>query len=616
MAGISEEDIQKIREANDVVSVIGDRVPVRQQGRDFWCCCPIHEDKNPSCKIDPATQLWHCFGCGAGGDVFSFIMQADGLSFPDAAYKLAERANITIVETGKAPGPPKEHKARLVEACKETAAFYHLQLMRNTTPQAQAARSYLAGRGFGGEVPKKWRLGFAPGNGALISHLRKLGFKDSEMVDADVAYQGNGRLTDRFYNRVMFPIADVQGEVIAFGGRIIEAGDRKYLNTKETPIFHKSEVLFGLDKAKAAMAATGTAIVVEGYTDVITLHEAGITNAVATLGTALTKQHIRILSRHAKDRIVYLFDGDTAGQKAAERALGFIDESITPEAGPSKVEILAVILPDDLDPADFVTQRGADALRDLLGQACPLIAFGIEHRLARFDMKSAESRSRAADEALSILAPIKGSLLAKDYAVQIAARTRMKEADVLARLAGLSVRVPASEAHEGAAQPLEPEPEHAVRLPQAELNRRRFEREFLGLIARNPHIALAFADTLAQTQWHEPVHAAIAESLLESLSSNPGAQAAELVSAAAAKVPAAAGILTSGVTEPAQDLQALAAFLAEELWIGDTEDSVALLKAQLADTRSLEAKDQELLFESVVALQKSLSQRRAGHARP
>ena len=439
MAGISDDDVRRVREASDLVALFGERTPVRQRGRDFWCCCPFHEERTPSCKIDPSAQLWHCFGCGEGGDVFSYVMKLEDLSFPEAVRWLAERAGVQITESG-GPQLPRGRKARLKEVCKRAAEFYHTQLMRSKSPDA-APRARVPGqpRRLGGSVPNDWDLGFAPGRGALVRHLRQLGFSNEEMVEANVATDGGGRgLRDRFYNRVMFPIRDVQGECIAFGGRVIGQGEPKYLNSQETPIFHKSEVLYGLDKAKAAMAATGVAIVVEGYTDVIALSEAGVKNVVATLGTALTARHIRALSRHAQHKIVYLFDGDAAGQRAADRALQFIDRSMTPEAGRSKIELFAVTLPDDLDPADFVRQRGADELRSCLEGAQPLLKYGIERRLARHDLSTAEGRSRAMAEALQVLAPIKDSLLAKDYAVQIAGRVRAREEDALEALSRLT----------------------------------------------------------------------------------------------------------------------------------------------------------------------------------
>ncbi|RNL48147.1 DNA primase [Paraeggerthella hongkongensis] len=617
MAGISEEDIQKVREANDLVAVIGERTPVKQRGRDFWCCCPLHNEKTPSFKIDPATQLWHCFGCGEGGDVFSFIMKTEDLNFPEAVRRLAERAHIEISDADGPRSVGSSKKARLKAVCEEAADFYHTQLMRNPGPEASAARSYLGARGLGGDVPKTWRLGFAPGRGQLVRHLAAKGFKPDEMVQANVALAGDGgRLRDRFYNRVMFPINDPQGECIAFGGRVVGKGEPKYLNSQETPLFHKSQVLYGMEKAKASMASTGTAIVCEGYTDVIALHEAGIRNAVATLGTALTMRHIRLLARHAQHRIVYLFDGDEAGQRAADRALAFIDDSMTPEAGRTKIELAAVTLPDNLDPADFVSDRGGAALQELVEHAQPLLKYGIDRRLARHDLSRAEGRSAALADALSVLAPIKDSMLARDYAVQIASRCRAREEDVLDQLGKL--KPPRAADAEGADAAADNEPRRVPqprreRLPQPEVNRRRFERQLLALIASRPDLGLLHADALAQTQWHEPAHATIAQSMLDTLAEDPAAQPARLVSEVARVLPAATGILTAGAESAVEDEGRLASFLVEELSIGDAEDAVAALKAQLSDPSRLPADEYEMLFEAVAAMQQDLTRRRAAH---
>ncbi|WP_418830905.1 DNA primase [Paraeggerthella sp.] len=617
MAGISEEDIQKVREANDLVAVISERTPVKQRGRDFWCCCPLHNEKTPSFKIDPATQLWHCFGCGEGGDVFSFIMKTEDLNFPEAVRRLAERAHIEISDAGGPRSVGSSKKARLKAVCEETADFYHTQLMRNPGPEASAARSYLGARGLGGDVPKTWRLGFAPGRGQLVRHLAAKGFKPDEMVQANVALSGDGgRLRDRFYNRVMFPINDPQGECIAFGGRVVGKGEPKYLNSQETPLFHKSQVLYGMEKAKASMASTGTAIVCEGYTDVIALHEAGIENAVATLGTALTMRHIRLLARHAQHRIVYLFDGDEAGQRAADRALAFIDDSMTPEAGRTKIELAAVTLPDNLDPADFVSDRGGAALQELVEHAQPLLKYGIDRRLARHDLSRAEGRSAALADALSVLAPIKDSMLARDYAVQIASRCRAREEDVLDQLGKL--KPPRAADAEGADAAADDEPRWAPqprreRLPQSEVNRRRFERQLLALIASRPDLGLLHADALAQTRWREPAHATIAQSMLDTLAEDPAAQPARLVGEVARVLPAAAGMLTAGAESAVEDEGRLASFLVEELSIGDAEDAVAALKAQLSDPSRLPADEYEMLFEAVAAMQQDLTRRRAAH---
>ena len=611
---ISDEDIQKVREATDLVALFGERVPVRQRGRDFWCCCPFHNEKTPSCKIDPSTQLWHCFGCGEGGDVFGFVMKMDDVSFPDAVRMLAERAHVDIVDTRGGNRTSSSRKVRLRDVCKETCSFYHEQLMRGKSPEADSARSYLSGRDLGGEVPRKWMLGFAPGRGALVRHLSSKGFKPDEMIEANVAVQRDGgRVNDRFYNRVMFPIFDPQGDCIAFGGRVIGEGEPKYLNSQETPLFHKSNVLYGLDKAKTAMTSSGTAIIVEGYTDVIALHEGGIENAVATLGTALTIQHVRLISRHASKRIVYLFDGDAAGQRAADRALGFIDESMTPEAGKTRIELCAVTLPDDLDPADFVAKRGADELRGLVANAKPLIAYGIDRRLAAHDLSSAEGRTRAMADALSVLAPIKGSVLAKDYAVQLAGKLMMREEDVLSALANLKPprvydRDAAPDRNEGNQAPVQVQPT----ISPAERSRRRFERRFVSLLAQNPSIALQHADSLAQTQWHDQTNGQLAQSLLATLSANPAATPAQIVANASSEVPRAAGALTSATVKEGEDIAETVRFLVEELEIGDLEATLVSMNAQLKGD-ALPPDERELVFAAVVDLQKTVNAKRATH---
>lgn len=624
---ISDEDVQRVREASDIVAVVGEHAPVKQRGRDFWCCCPLHHEKTPSFKIDPALQLWHCFGCGEGGDVFAFVMKVEDLTFPEAVRKLAERAHIEIAEAG-GRGVSSSRKGRLKDVCRATAAFYHTQLMRSPARPAADARAYLAGRHLGGAVPKMWNLGFAPGNGALVRHLSAQGFKPDEMLEANVATKGrDGRLRDRFFNRVMFPISDAQGDCIAFGGRVIGKGEPKYLNSQETPIFHKSQVLYGLDKAKAAMASTGCAVVVEGYTDVIALHESGISFAVATLGTALTMRHIRILARHAQKRIVYLFDGDAAGQRAADRALAFIDRSMTPEAGKSRIELCAVTLPDNLDPAEFVEARGADALKKLIDEARPLLSYGIERRLAAYDLATAEGRARALEDALAVLAPIKDSILAKDYAVQIAGRVRAREQDVLDQLARLvppqridedeprggGAPAPAQASAAGVHAEAAPSAPRRVALSSAERNRLRFERELLSLLAENPLIALAHADAIAQTSWHDARHDALAQAILDTLVENPAAAPADIISAAERALPGAAGILTSSTRRDGTPPDQAAAYLVEELAIGDAEDAVAAMKAQLADPRGLAPEESEALFAALVALQKDLVARRQAH---
>lgn len=612
MPGISEDDIRKVREASDLVAIAGERVQLRQRGRDFWGCCPFHNEKSPSFKIDPTTQLWHCFGCGEGGDVFSFVMKIDDLGFVDAVRELARRAGIQISE---APGEriSRGKKARLKEVCDATAEFYHTQLMRGRGDQVDAARAYLAGRNLGGEVPKRWNLGYAPGRQALVRRLRSLGFTPQEMIDANVALQSkrDGSLRDRFFDRIMFPIRDVEGDTIAFGGRVVGKGEPKYLNSQETPVFHKSEVLFGLDMAKGAMAATGVAIVVEGYTDVIVLHEAGVKNAVATLGTALTLQHIRALSRHAKKRIVYLFDGDEAGQRAADRAARFVDDSMLPEAGRSRVELYAVTLPDDLDPADFVQQRGAGALEDLLEHAVPLLRYAIDRTLSRHDLSDFGDRSRALPECLGLLASIKKSVLAQEYAGYIADRLQMDVQTVAQRLS--ETPAPRQPSEHQADEPAALPRVDTAQLPPRERERLRIEREFLSLCAREPQLGLGYAAVLAQTQWHRSAHSEIASALLAYLSENPQARASDVVRGVEGLRPGSSSTLTFASVYDDFAPAEVAQFLAEELAIRDMEDSVFALNVQLKDPKSMSPDDYDMTYAAVVAMQKDLVALRREH---
>lgn len=615
MPGLSEDDIRRVREASDLVAIAGERVVLRRRGRDFWGCCPFHNEKSPSFKIDPSTQLWHCFGCGEGGDVFSFVMKLDDLGFVDAVRDLAKRAGIQLAEEPGAAAA-RGRKARLKEVCERAAEFYHLQLMRTRGPKVDEARAYLASRDLGGRVPKEWNLGYAPGAQELVRHLRAQGFSAKDLVEANVATPSrrDGGLRDRFFDRIMFPIRDVEGATIAFGGRVVGKGEPKYLNSQETPIFHKSEVLFGLDKAKAAMAATGVAIVVEGYTDVITMHEAGVKNAVATLGTALTVQHIRTISRHAKRRIVYLFDGDEAGQRAADRAARFVDESMLPEAGRSRIDLCAVTLPDNLDPADFVQQRGAQALEALIERAQPLLRYAVDRALSKYDLADFGQKSRALADVLDLLAPIKHSVLAQEYVGYVADMLHFEAAMVAEKLAATRApRVYEEQPAASAAQPATARQE-AIALPPRERERLRIEREFLSLCARHAEVGTGYAGVLMQTLWHRDSHRTIAQALVAFLAERPDAvRADEVVRGVSGMVEGAAAVLTAASVYDDIDPAQLAQFLAEELAIRDMEDSIAAIGAQLKHPEGMTPAESQEAYENVVMLQKELVGLRGAH---
>lgn len=676
---ISDEDIQKVRDATDLVALVSEITPVQQRGGEVKCLCPFHTEKTPSFHIDPQRQLWHCFGCGEGGDLFKFVCKSQNVTFPEAVRMLADRAHIELKEEATpAARANKSKRARLMDVCEKTCEFYHSKLMRERSDDAARAREYLSARNLGGQIPKTWALGFAPGRAQLVRHLYSAGFTYDEMMLANVAVKGrDGKIHDRFFNRVMFPIRDVSGRVIAFGGRVIGEGEPKYLNSQETPLFHKSEVLYGLDMAKAGMAASGVAVVVEGYTDVIACHAAGLNNVVATLGTALTQKHIRTLSRHAKNEIVYLFDGDAAGQRAADRALGFIDSSITPEGSKNPISLKAVTLPDNQDPAEFLETHGADELRETIAGAKQLIQYGIDRRLAQNDLTTPEGRSMAFSQALQILAPIKTSVLAQQYMVVIANATHVSEVtalDALKKLkptfeqsrqvaqgaAGAGARgargagaqnsraggaqgaggargAGAQGVHAGAngsvqgagavagaggsahadavaqgEQPSQTPAQHAVQtpmqMPDLKNNRSQVERSLLSLCVHEPGVAAARLGKVSAINFHEALHVALSNALLNELTANAQITPAALLSNICMKVPAAGAYLTYPQYDTTVSAEKMADYLCEELQIMDMEETINAMRAQAASQ-----KDSDEFFRMIVGMQRDLKKRKSAH---
>ena len=409
---ITDEDKEKVRQAVDFVQLVGETVDLRQRGQEFWGCCPFHGEKSPSFKVNPATGLWHCFGCGEGGDVFSYVQKREHLDFPDAIRYLADRAGIELTEErGRSRGPKKN---RLMEALGDAEAFYSTMLMRGRGEGPDSARKYFASRGFGADVCRRWGLGYAPGRGSLVKELRSKGFSLAEIEAADLAMVRRGRPQDRFFDRVMFPIHDEMGRTIAFGGRVIgpKKDTAKYVNTRDTQVFNKGKHLFAYDRAKETMAATGEAIVCEGYTDVISMHEHGFTNAVAALGTAFRIDHVRLMDRQRVNRIICMFDGDAAGQRAAERAVQFLPQT--------KADMRCVVLPDNMDPMEFLVARPAEEMRAQLDAAVPLMSFVFEKNLEGVNLGVAGEKTAFYQNMLKVLAPLKESVLVSEYAGPLA----------------------------------------------------------------------------------------------------------------------------------------------------------------------------------------------------
>ena len=409
---ITDEDKERVREASDIVSLVSETVVLRQRGDDFWGCCPFHQEKSPSFHVSASTKLWHCFGCHAGGDIFDYVMKREGLEFLDSIRFLAERAHIDIEETSWNGAPQGPKRTRLLDALEAAQDSYHLRLMRGRSDGAAAARAYFGSRGLGSAICNKWKLGYADASVSLVGELGSRGFSRAELVAADLAADRSGRLRDQFFNRVMFPIHDEQGRCIGFGGRVMGDGKPKYLNTRETSVFHKSKHMFAFDYAKESIAALGYAIVTEGYVDVISMHEAGFTNTVAALGTALSEDHVKTLSRFAK-KIICMFDGDAAGQHAAEAAVRYIELT--------KAQLMCVVLPDGQDPDEFLRAHGAQAMRSELEGARPLLDFVLEKKLEELDLSSPGLRLAALDELAKLLAPFKNSYLLDSYAQRLCA---------------------------------------------------------------------------------------------------------------------------------------------------------------------------------------------------
>ncbi len=615
---ISKEDIQRVREASDIVSLFSERTQVKQRGHDFWCCCPFHNEKTPSCKIDPAGQLWHCFGCGEGGDIFAYLMKIEGATFVEAVKSLADRAHISLSFTSSEKKQFSK-KVRLQDLCSKTMEFYHNELMKVAGPKHDEARSYLSSRNLGGTVPTTWNLGFTPGSNKLIYHLRSLGYSDQEMIDANVAHRrNNGMLADRFFNRIMFPIQDLSGQCIAFGGRVIGAGEPKYLNSKETPLFHKSDVLYGLHKAKKHISEKGVALVVEGYTDVIALHEHGFNNAVATLGTALTRQHIRLLSRFASDKIIYLFDGDAAGQRAAERALQFIDESIAPESATTTIDLCAITLPDNADPADYLSQNQEEQLKKLIDEAEPLLSFGIKKRLAKYDISSFEGRGKALIDALNVLVPIRDSILAKEYARTIAGMLQVDENDALQTLMNLKMPMqPASlrnEATDVSSQrhgQMDNAQRHVAQTPKMR-NRMLCEKHFLCYLYRYPELAHEYLTPLSTIQWKSGFNRILAEHLLTCLEKEENVTPAELVSSLYKVDNRAPSYITSLRETSDNNVKSTIHYLVSELVISDLEHDLHQIQIELKN-HSAQDEEREMMFTLAVDLQNRISSLKKEH---
>jgi len=423
MAGlIRQEDVDAVRERTDIVQVISQHLQLRKAGRDSMVgLCPFHAEKTPSLSVSPSKQVYYCFGCGEGGNVFKFLQKVENLSFVESVERLAGPAGVTLRYEGQSPADRRVAGRRqaLHRAIADAGGLFHRMLLEGR--EAAEARAYLETRGISSESVQKFGIGYAPGYSDFL--LKRLSRSSSPelLVEAGlVARDAGGALRDRFRGRVMFPIHDLSGNPVGFGGRLLAGPNAppnaaKYVNSPETSVYHKSTLLYNLNRAKAEITRLGGAFLVEGYTDVIALDQAEIKTAVATCGTALGEEHVRLLSRFG-DKVVLAFDSDEAGARAAERAFQFFEDH--------PVELAVLVLPEGKDPADFVQALGAEAseqLEALVEKAIPLIEYMIDRVLRGRDLTSPESQMRAVqDVARQILSRIKDDVLRQKYEVLLA----------------------------------------------------------------------------------------------------------------------------------------------------------------------------------------------------
>ncbi|GAA0282406.1 DNA primase [Streptomyces polychromogenes] len=422
MAGrINDDDVKAVRDAVPIDAVVSEYLQLRNAGGgNLKGLCPFHDEKSPSFQVSPSKGLYHCFGCQAGGDTLDFIMKIDHLSFSEAVERLAGQAGITLryEEGGYTAGTSgRGERIRLVEAHKAAAQFYVDQL---GGAEAEIARRFLAERGFDQGAAEHFGVGYSPaGWDHLTRFLRGRGFSDKELILSGLAQDSrSGKPIDRFRGRLMWPIRDISGEVVGFGARKLREDDNgpKYLNTPETPIYKKSQVLYGIDLAKKEIAKTSRAVVVEGYTDVMACHLAGVTTAIATCGTAFGGEHIKILRRllmdNATAEVIFTFDGDAAGQKAALRA--FEDDQ------KFAAETSIAITPGGMDPCDLRLAQGDAAVSGLVESRTPLFEFALRHIVARHNLENPAGRAAALDEAAPVVAGIKNIAIQHESAVQLA----------------------------------------------------------------------------------------------------------------------------------------------------------------------------------------------------
>ncbi|MFI1866398.1 MULTISPECIES: DNA primase [Streptomyces] len=527
MAGrINDDDVKAVRDAVPIDSVVSEYLQLRNAGGgNLKGLCPFHDEKSPSFQVSPSKGLFHCFGCQEGGDTIAFVMKIDHLTFSETVERLAAAAGITLryEEGGYNPSHQRGERIRLVEAHKIAAQFYIDQLENGS--EAETGRAFLADRGFDHAAAQHFSVGYSPqGWDHLTRFLRGKGFSDKELILSGLSQEGRRGPIDRFRGRLMWPIRDISGDVVGFGARKLYESDNgpKYLNTPETGIYKKSQVLYGIDLAKKEIAKTSRAVVVEGYTDVMACHLAGVTTAIATCGTAFGGDHIKTLRRllmdNATAEVIFTFDGDAAGQKAALRA--FEDDQ------KFAAETSIAITPGGMDPCDLRLAEGDQAVEKLVDTRTPLFEFAIRQVVTRHNLETPAGRAAALDEAAPIVAGIKNIAIQHESAVQLAGLVGILDTQFVVKRVAQLARWARDRGGRGPAPSRMNAPQQQAQAPAAPsggggpaLNLRspahRTERELLKLALQHPDLVSPAFDAYGVDEFTGPPYAAVRQTVAD-----------------------------------------------------------------------------------------------------
>jgi DNA primase len=541
MAGrIRQSDIEEVKARTNLADVVGDFVSLKSAGvGSLKGLCPFHDERSPSFHVRPQVGMYHCFGCGESGDVYTFLQKMDHVSFTEAVERLAARAGLELhYEDG---GGPTEsgNRARILAANAAAEEFF---ISRLSAPDADVARQFLGERGFDAAAAGRFGVGFAPKSwDELTNHLRGRGFSTEELVASGLVSNGDRGVYDRFRGRLIWPIRDITGQTVGFGARRLLDDDKgpKYLNTPETPVYHKAQVLYGLDLAKRDIARGRQVVVVEGYTDVMACHLAGITTAVATCGTAFGVDHIKVLRRVLGDdsglgEVVFTFDPDAAGQKAAMRA--FTEEQRF------AAQTFVAVGPDGLDPCDLRVKLGDDAVRRMIDAKKPMFEFMIRQVLTQYNLETVEGRIGALRVAAPVVADIRDPALRPGYTRELARMLGVELNEVAAAVSAVSRSRgrPAQTRQQSSAAPSADEPDHAApRGPQlTELGTdpaTRLERDALMAILQHPDlVGVDLVQRATQTTFHNQSLVVVRDAVAASIS---GVEAADWLARVIQEVP-------------------------------------------------------------------------------